>query len=906
MVRKSDAPASTPPRMRSAHGRRRRSSALLLGVVCRRCSTARLAAAARACSARPRGASARATLAARVAGRRAATRSPSSPRLQRHGRSPRRYRQSSLGELLQAQQAAQAAIDSLPDPVLVFDADGEVADRQPRRARRSSARVDRWSAALARLDRALRTRRSSRRATTCSAAGRLCAAGLRRGGARRRRRRGRLLLLAARHAGVRRGGRRLRARRSCLQDVTRLRRFDELQERPGRDRGARVPHAAHVAAHGDPPLPRAARRPADREAGGPALRRARGLRAAAEHRRRSARSARSRPDASSCTARRVRRASLIESARRPARRGAAERARRARGRGRAGACPARVDPRSHPARLREPPDQRDPPLPHGGSCSVRGGAATAACASRSPTRAPGSRREHREAIFEKFSQLADRAGRRRVGPVHRARDRPGARRARRRRSPIPVAGDLFWFTLPLARDDRGGGRVTPRSAGHRRREEHPHHAARVPGGHRLPRHRGRRRPTRRARPLASRTVRSRVRRSAARRGQRARPDPRAPRRRPRLAIVMVTAYATIETAVEAIQRGARTTCPSRSRRRRSATSSSRSPSASAWREVADLEQQLEAAAPEIDLDTRAPAMRAALDMIAAAPPPPMPRAAARRERHRQGRARPPAARRQRRARAQPFVVVNCPTLSDELLASELFGHARGAFTGAVRDQPGRVEAADGGTLFLDEIGELPPALQAKLLRFLQDKQFERVGETTHAHGRRAHRRRHQPRPRGRRARRPLPRGSALSAERRRDPRCRRCASGARTSSALARALPRLLRARRAARPSPELSPAARRSAARLPWPGNVRELRNAIERAVILWPARVIEPPRSPSASPRSRRRAAARRRLHARGDRARAHPARPRAHADAGRRRAHPRHRRSTLWRKRKKYEER
>ncbi len=80
-------------------------------------------------------------------------------------------------------------------------------------------------------------------------------------------------------------------------------------------------------------------------------------------------------------------------------------------------------------------------------------------------------------------------------------------------------------------------------------------------------------------------------------------------------------------------------------------------------------------------------------------------------------------------RGRPFAVVNCPTLTDELLASELFGHARGAFTGAVKDQPGRVEAAEGGTLFLDEIGEISPALQAKLLRFLQEKRFERVGET---------------------------------------------------------------------------------------------------------------------------------------------------------------------------------
>ncbi len=77
--------------------------------------------------------------------------------------------------------------------------------------------------------------------------------------------------------------------------------------------------------------------------------------------------------------------------------------------------------------------------------------------------------------------------------------------------------------------------------------------------------------------------------------------------------------------------------------------------------------------------------------------------------------------------ARHFVVVNCTTLSEELLESELFGHVRGSFTGAVKDKPGRLEAADGGTVFLDEIADLSVALQAKLLRFLQERRFERVG-----------------------------------------------------------------------------------------------------------------------------------------------------------------------------------
>lgn len=77
---------------------------------------------------------------------------------------------------------------------------------------------------------------------------------------------------------------------------------------------------------------------------------------------------------------------------------------------------------------------------------------------------------------------------------------------------------------------------------------------------------------------------------------------------------------------------------------------------------------------------------------------------------------------------EPFVTVHCPSLSKDLLESELFGHAKGAFTGATETNPGRVSQAEGGTLLLDEIGDLPLGLQPKLLRFIEDKEYERVGD----------------------------------------------------------------------------------------------------------------------------------------------------------------------------------
>ena len=183
-------------------------------------------------------------------------------------------------------------------------------------------------------------------------------------------------------------------------------------------------------------------------------------------------------------------------------------------------------------------------------------------------------------------------------------------------------------------------------------------------------------------------------------------------------------------------------------------------------------------------------------------------------------------------RDRPLIRVNCAAIPRDLFESEFFGHARGAFTGALRDRIGRFELADGGTLFLDEVGEIPLDLQGKLLRVLQERQFERVGEErTRAVDVRliaATNRELKEEARRGRFREDLyfrlnvfPIASAPLRERRED------------VPLIAQHVLRAA-ARRLNRADLRLTEADARRLTRYDWPGNVRELENVIERAAIL------------------------------------------------------------------------
>ncbi len=189
-------------------------------------------------------------------------------------------------------------------------------------------------------------------------------------------------------------------------------------------------------------------------------------------------------------------------------------------------------------------------------------------------------------------------------------------------------------------------------------------------------------------------------------------------------------------------------------------------------------------------------------------------------------------RRSNRAQ-RPLIKVNCAAVPRELFESEFFGHARGSFTGAVRERAGRFEAADGGTLFLDEVGEIPLELQSKLLRVLQEGAFERVGEETtrqvNARLVAATNRDLAKEVEEGRFRQDLyyrlnvfPVEVAPLRERRED-----------ILPLAAHFLE--LSARRINRPKPPLTRAAISDLETYDWPGNIRELANVIERAVITW-----------------------------------------------------------------------
>jgi transcriptional regulator with GAF, ATPase, and Fis domain len=202
----------------------------------------------------------------------------------------------------------------------------------------------------------------------------------------------------------------------------------------------------------------------------------------------------------------------------------------------------------------------------------------------------------------------------------------------------------------------------------------------------------------------------------------------------------------------------------------------------------------------------------------------------------------------RRSRG-PFVAINCAALPDQLLESELFGHERGAFTGAVSAKPGRIEQANGGVLFLDEVGEMAPTVQAKLLRVLEEREFMRLGST-----------------------RVLRADIRVIAATNRDLHAAMQRGGFREDlyyrlGVFEIALPPL-RSRlddvleltdsfleeigeTVGRPAAGISREAKEQLLRYPWPGNVRELRNAIERAVILADGGLIRSEHLPVGSPR-------------------------------------------------------
>ena len=307
---------------------------------------------------------------------------------------------------------------------------------------------------------------------------------------------------------------------------------------------------------------------------------------------------------------------------------------------------------------------------------------------------------------------------------------------------------------------------------------------------------------------------------------------------PNLHIVVITAFASFETAVQAMKAGAADYLPkpftqaqvrelvSQVRERQRVT-----------RRLSEYERS--GAGSTSELNSTSPAMRAAVETIQRAAQADIP--VLLRGENGTGKSMFAQALHRRSTRASgPFVTVNCPSLSDELMTSELFGHVKGSFTGAIADQKGKVEVAEGGTLFLDELGDLTQAVQAKLLRFLQEQRYERLGDTRTRQAdvrivAATNRNLDELVADGRFRQDLLYRLNVVEITlpplRERQEDIIPLASGLLSTFASAAGVQ-----------THELSPAARDLLLSYPWPGNVRELRNELQRITVLWPSRTIEP----------------------------------------------------------------